>query len=219
MKTAKLIPMMIVLIWVVAFIGCAPAKQASDQPEAIAGLGLTEQEVVDSYIYILGRYLVIRQEHIDMAEEGVDYNGIKFNELGKAEFVNPNLDVAYLEAWFAVDESTPVILEIPKIEGRYYTAQIVDEWAEIITNINQRNYPDHPYGRYALCLQGSNPEIPEDALRIDLPSKRPRCSPGLRDRVTMPAPSNCRNRFASSRAESLRLKLRSKSRCSPMTRC
>jgi hypothetical protein len=97
---------------------------------------------------------------------------IKYNELGKAEFVNPNLDVAYLETWFAVDEGTPVILEIPKIEGRYYTAQIMDEWAEIITNINERNYPEHPYGRYALCLEGSNPQIPEGALRVDLPSKK-----------------------------------------------
>lgn len=115
---------------------------------------------------------MIRQEHIDLAEEGVDYNVIKYNELGKAEFVNPNLDVAYLEAWFAVDENTPVILEIPKIEGRYYTAQIVDEWAEILYNINERNFPDHPYGQYALCLKGSSPEIPEGALRIDIPSKK-----------------------------------------------
>lgn len=133
---------------------------------------LSEQEIVDAYIYVMARYLVIRQEHIDMAEEGVDYNGIKYNELGKAEFVNPNLDVAYLEAWFAVDEQTPVILEIPRIKGRYYTAQICDEWAEIITNINERNYPEHPYGRYALCLRGSSPEIPKGILRVDLPSKK-----------------------------------------------
>jgi len=86
--------------------------------------------------------------------------------------VNPNLDVAYLEAWFAVDEKTPVILEVPRIENRYYTAQIVDEWAEINVNINERNFPEHPYGRYALCLKGSNPKIPKGALRIDLPSKK-----------------------------------------------
>ncbi|MBC8489173.1 MAG: DUF1254 domain-containing protein [Bacteroidetes bacterium] len=138
----------------------------------IEGLGLTEQDVIDSWVYTLARYLVIRQEHIDMAEEVVDYNVIKYNELGKAEFVNPNLDVAYLEAWFAVDENTPVILEVPKVEGRYYTAQIVDEWAEILYNINERNFPDHPFGKYAICLKGSNPEIPEDALRIDIPSKK-----------------------------------------------
>jgi hypothetical protein len=138
----------------------------------MTNLPLSEQDIIDSYIYVFARYLVIRQEHIDMSEEGVDYNVIKFNELGKAEFVNPNLDVAYLETWFAVDENTPVILEIPKIEGRYYTGQIMDEWAEIITNINERNYPEHPYGRYALCLKGTQPKIPEGALRVDLPSKK-----------------------------------------------
>jgi hypothetical protein len=138
----------------------------------MTSLPLSDQDIVDAYIYVLARYLVIRQEHIDMAEEAMDYNVIKYNELGKAAFVNPNLDVAYLETWFAVDENTPVILEIPKIEGRYYTAQIMDEWAEIITNINERNYPEHPHGRYALCLKGSNPEIPDGALRVDLPSRK-----------------------------------------------
>ena len=57
---------------------------------ALAALGLSEKDVVDTYIYVLARYLVIRQERIDIAEESVDYNVIKFNELGKAEFVNPN---------------------------------------------------------------------------------------------------------------------------------
>jgi hypothetical protein len=164
-----------VIITVIVFsIMMSLSCRKEEQPEEgiIKGLELSEKEVVDSYIYILARYLVIRQEHIDLAEEGVDYNVIKYNELGKAEFVNPNLDVAYLEAWFAVDEDTPVILEVPKIEGRYYTAQIVDEWAEILYNVNERNFPDHPYGQYALCLKGSGPEIPDGALRIDIPSKK-----------------------------------------------
>ena len=138
----------------------------------LAALGLSEKDVVDTYIYVLARYLVIRQERIDIAEEAVDYNVIKFNELGKAEFVNPNLDVAYLEAWFAVDETTPFVLEVPKVEGRYYTAQIMDEWADILYNVNERNLPDHPCGRFALCLSGSNPTIPEGAVRLDLPSRK-----------------------------------------------
>jgi hypothetical protein len=147
--------------------------QAQDAPQdKIDGLDLTEKEVVDAYIYALGRYLVIRQEHVDIAEEGVDYNVIKFNPLGKAEFVNPNLDVAYLEAWFAVDENTAVILEIPEIEGRYYTAQIMDEWADILYNIHERNFPNQPYGRYALVLAGSNPELPDGVLRLEIPSKK-----------------------------------------------
>ena len=114
---------------------------------------------IDTYIHVLGRYLVIRQERIDLAEKDVDYNVIKFNELGKAEFVNPNLDVAYLEAWFAVDETTPVLLEVPKVEGRYYTAQIVDEWADILYNINERNFPNRPYGRFSLCVTGSKRSV------------------------------------------------------------
>jgi hypothetical protein len=145
---------------------------AQPAAEAIAGLGLTEQDVVDAYIYVLARYLVIRQERIDIAEEGVDYNVIKFNELGKAEFVNPNLDVAYLEAWFAIDERTPVILEIPAVMGRYYTAQIVDEWADVLCNVNERTFPTRPHGRFALCLKGSHPTLPDGAQRIDLPSKK-----------------------------------------------
>jgi hypothetical protein len=58
------------------------------------------------------------------------------------------------------------------VEGRYYTAQIVDEWADILYNINERMFPDHPHGRFALCLAGSNPTIPDGALRIDLPSRK-----------------------------------------------
>ena len=109
-------------------------------------LPLSEKEIIDAYIYIFARYLVIRQEHIDMAEEGVDYNAIKFNELGKAEVVNPNLDVAYLEAWFAVDEQTPVILEIPKIEGRYYTGQIMDVGPKLSPISTSATTPSIPTG-------------------------------------------------------------------------
>lgn len=165
MKIMKKVFFIILVLMLCPFAQAETAKQNK-------GLGLTEQEVIDSYIYIFARYLVIRQEHIDIAEEGVDYNVIKYNELGKAEFPNPNLDVAYLEAWFAVDENTPVILEIPKIEGLYYTAQLCDEWAEIITNINERNYPKTPYGKFALVLKGSNPKIPEDAVRVEVPSRK-----------------------------------------------
>jgi hypothetical protein len=89
-----------------------------------------------------------------------------------ADFVNPNLDVAYLEAWIAVDDETPVLLEIPEITDRYYTAQILDEWGEVVTNINERNYPLHPHGRFAFVAPGSRAEVPEDAVRIELHSRK-----------------------------------------------
>jgi hypothetical protein len=80
-----------------------------------------EETLSDAYIYLLARALVIRQEHIDRRSDGFAYNSIKYNPPGSADFVNPNFDVAYLEAWFAVDDRTPVLLEIPEIQGRYYT--------------------------------------------------------------------------------------------------
>ncbi len=136
----------------------------------IASEDLDRQVVTDAYVYLLGRAIVIRQEHTDVNEPGVDYNVIKYNPLGSADFVNPNLDVAYLEAWIAVDEDTPVLLEIPEVKDRYYVAQICNEWGDVIVNINERNFPSHPYGKFAFVAPGSKAKVPEDALRIELHS-------------------------------------------------
>ena len=51
-----------------------------------------EKTIVDAYTYLLGRMLVIRQEHMDKKGDGFAYNAIKYNRLGSADFVNPNLD-------------------------------------------------------------------------------------------------------------------------------
>lgn len=134
--------------------------------------GMDPMTLAEAYLYLLGRALVIRQEHIDLREAGIGYNVIKYNPLGSAEFVNPNLDVAYLEAWFAVDDQTPVVLEVPQIVGRYYTAQILDEWGEVIVNINERTFPSKPHGSFALVKPGYTGAIPVDSTRIELHSAK-----------------------------------------------
>ena len=131
-----------------------------------------QQTVTDAYVYLLGRAIVIRQEQTDLKEPSVTYNAIKYNPVGSADFVNPNLDVAYMEAWIAVDDRTPTLLEVPEVKGRYYTAQILDEWGEVITNINERNYPSHPFGKFLLVAPGSKVAIPADAVRIELHSRK-----------------------------------------------
>ncbi|WP_435737852.1 DUF1214 domain-containing protein [Cellulosimicrobium sp. PMB13] len=145
------------------------------------GLDLTADQITQAWVYVLGRYLVVRQEQVDLAEPGVDYNVLKHNPpvvagtgAGAAPtFVNPNLDVVYSEAWVAVDADTPALLEVPEVPpGTYYTAQIVDEWAEIVQNVNERTLPQQPHGTYALCLAGSSPRLPDGAYRIDLPSPK-----------------------------------------------
>lgn len=94
---------------------------------ATGDLAVSDVDLVDAYMYVLGRYLVIRQEHRDLAEEGIDYNVLKHSPavVGGTEasaaptFVNPNLDVVYSEAWIAVDHETPAILTVPQVpEGR-----------------------------------------------------------------------------------------------------
>jgi hypothetical protein len=131
-----------------------------------------EKTLSDAYAYLLGRALVIRQEHLDRRGDGFAYNTIKYNPLGSADFVNPNFDVAYFEAWFAVDDRTPTLLEIPEIKGRYYTAQILDEWGEVIVNINERTFPSKPFGKFALVKPGFVGSIPVDAARIELHSNK-----------------------------------------------
>lgn len=128
--------------------------------------------VADAYVYLLGRVLVIRQEQMDNKAKDFAYNKIRYNPLGSADFVNPNFDVAYLETWVAVDDKTPVILEVPEIKGRYYTAQILDEWGEVIANINERTLPSKPFGKFALVKPGSGAKIPADAARIELHSSK-----------------------------------------------
>lgn len=70
----------------------------------------SNSEIVESYVYLLSRALVVRQEQMDFDGTGLEYNTIKYNEAGKADFVNPNLDVAYMEAWIAVDDKSAVII-------------------------------------------------------------------------------------------------------------
>jgi hypothetical protein len=151
-------------IGVVAITGSAWAETPSVKPD--------EKTLSDAYIYLLGRALVIRQEHMDRRGDAFAYNAIKYNPLGSADFVNPNLDVAYFEAWFAVDDRTPVLLEIPEIKGRYYTAQILDEWGEVIVNINERTFPSKSYGKFALVKPGFQGTNPIDAARIELHSSK-----------------------------------------------
>ena len=95
----------------------------------------------------------------------------EYNPVGSANFVNPNLDVAYLEAWIAVDDETTAMLTIPEITGRYYTAQLSDEWGDVIVNINERTMPSSPSGRFALHAPGVTP--PADAgVAIELHSRK-----------------------------------------------
>jgi hypothetical protein len=134
---------------------------------------VTDRDIVEAYQYMLARWLVLRQETRDL-QEGFRWNELVHRAPGGVEWANPNLDVAYSEAWIAIDQHSCTVIELPEIIGRYYTVQVLNGWAEVTCNINERNYPQHPFGKFAFVLTGSKVEVPYDAQSIQLPSKKSR---------------------------------------------
>ncbi|MGP4694126.1 DUF1254 domain-containing protein [Agrobacterium cavarae] len=87
---------------------------------------------------------------------------------------NPNLDVAYSEAWVAVDETSCTIVSVPEVKDRYYTVQFLNGWGETLANINERVFPGKASGEFAACLDGAKVELPLGTIRIDLPVRHSR---------------------------------------------
>jgi hypothetical protein len=129
---------------------------------------LSEQEISDAYLYLLGRLTVTRQQQLDF-KEGFRWNELLHRKPGGVDWPNPNLDVAYSEAWIAVDEGCYLLVTVPKITGRYYTVQFLNGWGETLANINERLFPEKPDGSFAVCFKGSKVSTPAGATRIDLP--------------------------------------------------
>lgn len=141
--------------------------------QAQAPSRFSEQDISDSYIYLLGRLLVTRQQQLDF-QDGFKWNELVHRKPGAVDWPNPNLDVAYSEAWVAVDESSCTIVNVPKVEGRYYTVHFLNGWGETVANINERLFPKRPFGEFAVCLNGATVSTPPGATRVDLPVKSSR---------------------------------------------
>ncbi|HJW45547.1 MAG TPA: DUF1214 domain-containing protein [Lysobacter sp.] len=152
----------------------ATPPSASTTPSASAPAeakaAYTDQDISDAWIYLLGRLLVLRQQKADLAE-GFNWNTMIHRKPGAVDWPNPNLDVAYSEAWVAVDEDSCTIVTVPKITGRYYTVQFLNGWGETVANINERTQAARPSGDFAVCLQGANATLPANTTRIDVPVK------------------------------------------------
>ena len=156
--------------------GCS-TQQPSTAPPADAkttAAAISDADIADAYLYLLGRQLVLRQEHLDFRDGGFKWNSAIHHAPGGVDWANPNLDVAYSEAWIGVDERSCTMVEVPRITGRYYTIQVLNGWGETTSNINERNFPQHPYGKFAFCLKGAAVTLPAGTQRIDLPSRKSR---------------------------------------------
>ncbi len=129
----------------------------------------SDQDISDAYIYVLGRELITRQQQVDFDQEGFVWNQLLHRKPGAVDWPNPNLDVAYSEAWVTIDEAGFLLVTVPVIEGRYYVVEFLNGWGETVGNISERVFPDHPNGRFAVCLEGARVDIPADAARLDVP--------------------------------------------------
>ena len=88
---------------------------------------ISDEQVSQAYIYLLGRLYITRQQQLDF-EEGFKWNEFVHRKPGAVDWPNPNLDVAYSEAWVAVDETSCSIVSVPEVKGRYYVVQILNGW-------------------------------------------------------------------------------------------
>lgn len=154
--------------WVAALVLAATgsASVLADVP----GAPLTDSDISKAYIYLLGRLMVTRQQQLDF-QEGFQWNKIVHRKPGEVDWPNPNLDVAYSEAWVAVDETSCTIVSVPQVRNRYYTVQFLSGWGETLANINERVFPRRPHGDFAVCLKGADVRVPAGAIRVDLPVK------------------------------------------------
>lgn len=157
---------LVVLALVISSLSAVLPASAQTSP-------VSEEDISGTYIYLLGRLLVMRQQQLDF-QEGFKWNEIVHRKPGGVDWPNPNLDVAYSEAWIAVDEGSCTIVSVPKVDGRYYTVQFLNGWGETLANINERVFPKRAHGDFAMCLRDSPVKVPAGALRIDLPVRHAR---------------------------------------------
>lgn len=148
----------------------ATAPPAATPPTPATTRAYTDQDISDAWIYLMGRLLVLRQQKADL-EGGMKWNALTHRKPGAVDWPNPNLDVAYSEAWVALDENTCTLVTVPKITGRYYTVQFLNGWGETLANINERTQPQRPSGEFAVCLEGATVTLPADTVRIDVPAR------------------------------------------------
>jgi len=133
-------------------------------------------DITDSYLYLLGRLLVLQQEHVDFRALGLRWNTVVHRPPSQVGSASSNLDLATSDAWIAVDDRSCTVIEVPVITGRYYTIQLLDMWGETIANINERTYPAHPAGAFLVCPSGARVTLPSGSTteRIDLPGNKAR---------------------------------------------
>jgi hypothetical protein len=134
---------------------------------------VSDQDVVEAYQYMLGRWVVLRQETADLKKE-FRWNEIVYRAPGEASWANPHPNEVRSEAWIYVDASSCTILKLPEMRGHYYTVQVLNGWGEVTAEISKYRYPQLASGSFALCLQRTQIPLAAGIQRVGLPNKKSR---------------------------------------------
>jgi len=157
-----------------AVLLAAPATAAPRTPTAAAAPALRDAHIVAAYHYLLARLLVLRQQQLDLQD------GMAWNQLSHRD-ADATLGLAASDAWIAVDASSCTLLDLPPIDGRYHTVQVLNGWGDTLVNLNDRTAPYRRAGRVAFCARGAHPPLPPGTPRIELPGGQAR----LRIRIAL----------------------------------
>lgn len=82
--------------------------------------------------------------------------------------VLPNADTPYSTSRLDL-RSEPIVLEVPKSNGRYYTMQLLDAYTNVFAYVGRRVTGTRP-GRYAIVGPRWRGTLPEGVRRIDSPT-------------------------------------------------
>lgn len=76
-------------ILLICLSGCQkkPAAESPTPPPAAADKdAVSDSDIADAYLYLLGRVLVLRQQRLDFEQEGFQWNQILYREPGGVDF-------------------------------------------------------------------------------------------------------------------------------------
>ena len=128
-------------------------------------LRYSDDEVINSYQYLLARLLVLRQEHVDFKLNGYKWNELFHQKPGKGNVVSST-------GWMGLDKKSCAILEIPELKERYFSVQVFNGWGETVHHISKKNYTDSYAGKFAYCLPKTKMEEDSINQKVILPYEK-----------------------------------------------
>jgi hypothetical protein len=134
--------------------------------QSAGGAVPTDKEIVDAYIYLYGRYLVLQQEAHDINVDKAGYNKVKYNPLGSAAFVNPNLNDKRLLSGVRSYEIRFPADALP-------SSHVDGFWSVTLYSVPDYRVVENPMKRYGLNNVSPLEKNPDGSLSLWLASSIP----------------------------------------------